>query len=79
MLEINEMFAFVSQDDGGDEGITAFTEGNMWMPMVGADFARVDQLKPMARRLAKTSGRPIRIYRYKVRELIETIGPDDGP
>jgi hypothetical protein len=50
MPKITELFAFVSiGSDPDDEGVMAFqTNGGTWMPMVGADMTRVNELKPPA-------------------------------
>jgi len=36
MPRIDEMYAFIADEGGGDEGITAFMGPHGWMPMVGA-------------------------------------------
>jgi hypothetical protein len=66
--KITELYAFVSiGDDPDDEGIMAFqTNDGTWMPMVGADMTRVNQLKPMADRISKTTGKPYKILRFKL-------------
>lgn len=55
MPKITELYAFVSIGSGpNDEGIIGFrTDGGTWMPMVGADMTRINQLKPMADRINK--------------------------
>jgi hypothetical protein len=73
MPKITELFAFVSiGDDPDDEGVMAFqTNDGIWMPMVGADMTRVNQLKPMAGRISKTTGKPYKILRFKIENEIE--------
>jgi hypothetical protein len=73
MPKITELFAFVSiGDDPDDEGIMAFqTNDGIWMPMVGADMTRVNQLKPMADRISKTTGKPYKILKFKIENEIE--------
>jgi hypothetical protein len=72
---IEEMFAFISYDkDGNDEGVCAFHGGyGVWMPMVGADMARVESLKPIAKILAKESGKNIKLCKFSSRTVIEEI------
>lgn len=76
MPKITEMWAYIIEDDGpDDEGVTAFQPvgGDAWMPMVGADEARMKSLRPMAKRLATLHGKPIKLVRFSVREEVETI------
>jgi len=45
------MYAFVSVDEDGDEGIYAIshpTQPDLMLPMVGADMERVEHLKNIA-------------------------------
>lgn len=74
---INEMYAFVAIDSDGTEGVCSFYSRAMsgHMPMVGADTARVDLLRPIAQDMAKQMGVPIRVLRFTVREEIEVIEP----
>lgn len=82
MPKINEMYAFVVEDTGpDDEGITGCymrpgAQGSgQWMPFVGADMQRVEQLKPMAAQVARAVGKPVKVLRFSVREEIEVIQP----
>jgi hypothetical protein len=73
---IYTMYAFLAEDDEG-EGIAAFLDPRtgMWMPMVGADEARVNSLRQMAKVIAKETGKPVRLFRFQVREMLEEIEP----
>lgn len=66
-LKIEKMYAFVVKDEEG-EGIMAFKSNNIWMPMVGADFKRVESLLPIAKELAKTSGKGFKILQFDNRK-----------
>jgi hypothetical protein len=69
-LRVDEIFAFVSEDADGDEGICAFVgEGGMWMPMVCADMARVDSLRPMAKAIRQKTGMKIKLVRFSKRSF----------
>lgn len=47
MPRIEEMYAFVAEDSGpDDEGVVGMATKSGWMPLVGADMARVESLKP---------------------------------
>jgi hypothetical protein len=74
-LGINEIWAYISVDNEGNEGICAFlsnTSGAM-MPMVCADRERVEQLRPIAKQLAKISPYPIKLVKFSLREDVEQI------
>lgn len=59
MPRIEEMYAFVTEDSGpDDEGIVGMSTESGWMPLVGADMARVESLKPIARNIGAATGYP---------------------
>lgn len=69
MPRIEEMFAFVVEDSGpDDEGIIGMNTGTGWMPLVGADMARVESLKPIARKIGMAAGKRVKILRFTQRE-----------
>ncbi|MDE2223495.1 MAG: hypothetical protein KGK03_10555 [Candidatus Omnitrophica bacterium] len=66
-LRITEIFAFVSKDKDGHEGIMGFkAPDGTWMPMIGADLERVDQLVPIANRITEVTGQ-----KYEIRYFIQ--------
>jgi hypothetical protein len=71
--KIKELYAFVSiGDEPDDEGIIGFrTNGGTFMPMIGADMTRVNELKPMADRISKITGKPYKILQFKLENEIE--------
>jgi hypothetical protein len=72
-LFISEMYAFISTDDEG-EGVMAFLAQNgTWMPMVGADMTRVEQLKPIAINMGKAQGRKVKLIKFSQREELEVL------
>jgi len=69
MPKIIEMYAFVAEDKvPEDEGIIGFMSGTGWMPLVGADMARVDSLKPIARDISRKTGKTVKLIRFTNRE-----------
>lgn len=69
MPRIEEMYAFVAEDSGpDDEGLIGMNTGSGWMPLVGADMARVESLKPIAREIAEATGKKIKILHFTQRE-----------
>lgn len=73
-LMIETMYAFVATEADGSEGLCAFkAPDGSWMPMVGADEARLDSLRPIAKDIAARAGRSVRLVRFSHREELETI------
>lgn len=71
---ISEMYAFVTTDPEDDtEGVIGMDMGRGWMPFVGADPARVDQLRPIAASIAQATGREIRVLRFAGPPTIEEV------
>ena len=69
MPRIEEMFAFVGEDSGpDDEGVVGMNTGAGWMPLVGADMARGESLRPIARDIAAQSGKKIKLLHFTHRE-----------
>jgi len=74
MPKIMEMYAFVAEDkDPEDEGIIGFMAGTGWMPLVGADMARVDSLKPIARDISRNTGKTVKLIRFTNREELGIV------
>lgn len=72
---IDEMYAFVAVHDDQDEGVMGMPTAQGWLPMVGADMARMESLKDLAKVLAQRSGKRIRLLRFSVREELEVFDP----
>ena len=74
-LKIDEMYAFIATEEDGQEGICAFqSQPGMWLPMVGADLARVASLRPIAEAIAKAKGVRIEVCKFTNQEHLEMIG-----
>lgn len=67
---IEHIWAALSIDDGG-EGVCAAPLGGMTMPLIAADPARLDVIRPLARGIAHVFGKPVRIAKFTAREDIE--------
>ena len=63
---VNELFAFVSIDKGG-EGLCGFQNAQgQWLPMVGTTRKNAEMLKPIAFHMMKTTpGKKIRLVWFK--------------
>lgn len=71
--KIDEMFAFVSVDSDGDEGIIGYPYGDQGgtLPMVGADMDRMTSLVPMAVHVAQLFGVEVKLIKFSVREELD--------
>lgn len=76
-LHIDEIWAFLSVDEEGDEGIVAITSPltGLMLPLIAADRERLDQLKPMAQRTARDTGRKVRLCKFHQRTEVEELNP----
>jgi hypothetical protein len=45
------------------------------VPLIAADPARVESLKPIAAHIAKVSGKPVRLVKFTSREDVEVFSP----
>lgn len=79
-LRIDEMFAWVTLDDGdGNEGIIAYTlPGLGTVPAVGADLAMMEKLRPTAMLMAGIHIHPIELRRFSTMTVLETLPPGRG-
>ena len=73
-LRINQMLAFMVLDDDGTEGVCAIrTAEGYWLPLMGADMARVDSLKELVQAEPMFAGRKVTILRFGHREEVGVI------
>jgi len=77
MFKVTEMWAFLAVGPkDGDEGIPAFLASDgVMMPLVCADKARIESLRPIAQEIATATKVPIVLARFSVRENVEEIKP----
>jgi uncharacterized Zn finger protein (UPF0148 family) len=70
--KLNEMFAFVSVDQDGNEGvITMRGPNNMALPMVTSESSLVDKLKPKAKEIEKSIKMKVKLLKFTTRTEIE--------
>jgi len=76
--KITEVYCFVSVDERG-EGIIGHsmeipeTGQQMMMPFVCADKARMESLKPLAKKMSLESGMKVKLIKLTNREELEVI------
>jgi hypothetical protein len=73
-FKIESIHAFVAVDPvDGDEGVMAFYSANGPVPMIAADKRRLDELRPLAERLAEEAGLEVRLLRFDKRTTVEIL------
>lgn len=79
MPKIEQMYAFIVEDTGpDDEGVVAIQSeegdyGRIWLPLVGADMARVNSLKPLAAGIGNQIGKKVKLVHFTNREELEVV------
>ncbi len=74
MPRISEMFAFIAEDQGpDDEGVIGMEIGGSMMPLVGADMARVDSLRPFAEQIGLIINKKIKLVKFTTRTDVEEL------
>ncbi|MBA7553646.1 hypothetical protein ES705_46240 [subsurface metagenome] len=81
MPKIMEMYAFVTEDKSpDDEGVVAAqNDKKEWMPLMGADLARAQSVKPIAQNIADVLGKKVTLLRFTNREEVEVLYPLGKP
>lgn len=72
---ITDIYAFIAVHADGDEAIPAHSMGNILMPLVGADLTRLQQLRPVAEKVARQSGKQVKLVRFTTRTELDVIDP----
>jgi hypothetical protein len=79
--EIGEIYAFLSMDAAGNEGLCAYqARSDLWLPMVFADKKKIEILSPMAQEIANNSKHDVVLVKFNNREELKrfTKGKSDG-
>lgn len=74
-LKIEDVWAFISVDEKGDEGLCAIPTQMGMMPMIAADEARLKDLMPQAQKLADMTKKKIKLIKLTNRQEVEVIVP----
>ena len=75
---IDSLWAALSLDDKG-EGLCAAPFGNMTLPLIAADRARLEQIVPAAKAIATMFGKPVRLVKFTKREDVAIYQPGEKP
>lgn len=76
-FRITELWAYTQVDPSDDdEGVIAWLNGGVWVPLVAADLARLDGYRPLAKDTAVATGIPVHLrHFYAYAEDEEVIEP----
>ena len=72
---IDKLYAWVSDEGGGAEGVIAWRFGDTMMPLVGADRDRIESFRGHAQKTAQLTGRKVRLVSFGTRVDLETLEP----
>lgn len=72
---IENVYAYLCDDDDGTEGIPAIRVNGAWMPLVAADMGKLELMRPFAQELAN-KGKPVTLVRFSERTVIEVLMPE---
>jgi hypothetical protein len=73
---IDSLWAFTCIDSDGTEGVAGALIPKLgFVPLVGADLARIASMRPYAQQVATATGRPVTLSHFSVRTNQETIQP----
>lgn len=77
MFKIESLWAYVSENDVGDEGLCGYKDprtGN-WLPMVAGNHKHLQALKPFADQIAKLTKKKVKLVKFTMREDLGVIEP----
>jgi len=72
--KVHELWAYVAEDEQGEEGIVSYPTELGVMPLIGADRERMKSLRRWALAASLARGKPVELRRYHLVESeIEVI------
>lgn len=76
---IEKLWAYIATEEDGGEGVCAFynQKEDTWMPMIGADEARIRSFKSIAEEIADNTNTPIMLVEFSTRTDVEIVIPDE--
>lgn len=69
-MKIDKVYAFVQVDTDKNEGIPAFRTNDGFMPLIAADWDRIESLMPMVREMQST-GHEIKLLEFSSRKELD--------
>lgn len=76
-FRVEQIWAGLVVHADSDEAVPAIAApgSGLMMPLIAADHARLEWLRKAARHIARSSGKPVRIVCFRIREDQELIEP----
>ncbi len=72
LQQIDAIYAVIADNEEG-EGVVGASIGGMQLPLIAADETRLKNILPLARQIAKTTGKRLRLVKFTNREIVEDI------
>jgi len=63
---VTELFAFIAEEEPGEEGVMGVMVNGTWTPLIGADMNRIHSLKPIADQISEASRLPYKLLHFKL-------------
>jgi len=73
LLRIDKLWAYVSRDAEGNEGLCAASLNGMLTPLIAADQERLASITPIAERIAAATGKSIVLVEFASRTELREI------
>lgn len=73
---IEGIYAFVAEDENGDEGVACLPLEGVIVPMVCADMGRVRELLPFAQLVANARGKRVELRKFVLEGVVERFEPE---
>lgn len=70
---IDKLYAWISTDEDGQEGVIGISTADGWMPAVGSDQARMESLRPVAETVARATGRHVLLKVFSTGVVIDEV------
>lgn len=74
-LSIDRVWMAVQTDEEGNEGVCAVMNGDMWVPLIAADPARLANVRAQAQVVADHTGKPVKLIELATRSETEEFKP----
>lgn len=73
LLRIDKLWAYLSRDENGNEGLCAASVNGMLTPLIAADQARLNNITPIAETIATLTGKTVILVEFTGRNELREI------
>lgn len=70
---MDEIYAFMSEDEKGNNGIVAMPTENGTVPLVFGHKRMIEHMKPLVQAIANHTNKKVVLYKFSNREVVEEI------